>query len=729
MFKKGDQSRNYLLGGLLVLLSLALVTASGWLVRSQSTATGGSGPLGNTGVIMGAAGVSDSSTASAPAAVAGNAAIVVGTSYHNDVSPALRDMPAVPYTLRERKAENENPPIRIPGFVDAPDPVVQRSFAPIDSAVVAAPTPGLSFNGIGFPGVACNCAPPDTNGEVGATQYVQMVNEGYQVFDKTTGTSVFGPVSINTIWSGFSAPCNSGAGDPVVLYDQIANRWLISQFAGGSAITDECIAISTTSDATGSYNRYGFHLGSNFYDYPHLSVWPDGYYMSDNVFNAAGTTYLGPQPFVFDRAKMLAGQSATFQTTSAPLGGSVEPILPADLDGSTAPPAGAPDYFVGFGSPMPLYRFHVDWTTPANTTFANFANLTVAGFTQLCTTTRSCIPQPSTTAKLDAIADRPMFRLAYRNFGDHESMVTNHTVNVGGGQAGIRWYEIRIVNSSPSIYQQGSYAPDATHRWLGSAAMDKVGDIAIGYSASSTSVFPSLRYAGQIPSDPKGILGQGETTLFAGLGSQSGTGSRWGDYSDLTVDPIDDCTFWYTNEYYPAGATQYNWRTRIGSFQFPGCVSGPAPTATPASATATPAPATATPTRVPATATPTRVPATATPTRVPATATPTPTAGDFSLTVAPTSRTVPRNSSTTYAVSLTSLNGFAGSVTLSVTGLPSRATGTFSPNPVTLTSGGTGTSTFTVNVKRNVAPGTYTLTVRGVNGSLSHTQTVTLIIN
>ena len=214
------------------------------------------------------------------------------------------------------------------------------------------PAPILNFDGIPFPGVGCNCAPPDTNGEVGATQYVQMVNEGYQVFDKTTGNSVLGPNSISSLWSGFGGACETGgSGDPVVLYDQLADRWIITQFAtatGGIPITDECVAVSTTGDATGTYNRYGFHLGSNFFDYPHLSVWPDAYYMSMNVFNAAGTAYLGPQPFAFDRTAMLAGAPATFISPVGPLGASVAPFLPADLDGSTLPPAGAPNTFVEF---------------------------------------------------------------------------------------------------------------------------------------------------------------------------------------------------------------------------------------------------------------------------------------------------------------------------------------------------------------------------------------------
>jgi len=240
--------------------------------------------------------------------------IMVGQSYHKDTSPPLRDMLQMPMS-GESNEDYSHEALRNPAIpnnhIDRPDTVVQNTMFP-----EAMPTPILNFNGVPFPGVVCNCEPPDTNGEVGATQYVQIVNEGYQVFNKDTGASVLGPASIVSIWAGFGGVCQSGGqGDPVVLYDSIANRWLVSQFAGsGGTPTDECIAISQTSDATGSWHRYGFHLGSNFFDYPHLGVWPDGYYMSDNVFNAAGTQRLGPQPFVFDRVAMLAGNPATFIT-------------------------------------------------------------------------------------------------------------------------------------------------------------------------------------------------------------------------------------------------------------------------------------------------------------------------------------------------------------------------------------------------------------------------------
>jgi hypothetical protein len=320
---------------------------------------------------------------------------------------------------------------------------------------------------------------------------------------------------------------------------------------------------------------------------------------------------------------MLNGQSATFQTTSAALGSSTNPQLPSDLDGATLPPSGAANPFVEFGSTLKIYKFHVDWTTPSNTTFTNSANLTAAGFTQLCTTSRNCVPQQGTTQKLDGIGDRLMYRLAYRNFGDHESMVLSHSVS-SGGVAGMRWYEIRNPSTTASIYQQGTYQPDTTWRWMGSVAMDRSGDIALGYSASSSTVYPSIRYTGRLSTDALGTLPQGEATLYAGTGFQSGV-NRWGDYSNMTVDPTDDCTFWYTQEYNSSGG--WSWATRIGSFKFASC-GGVVPTNTP---TTPPAP-TNTPTRtntpVPgATNTPTRTPAPPTNTPVPPTATPTPGGG------------------------------------------------------------------------------------------------------
>lgn len=665
-----------------------------------------------------AAGFLSGNSVTAQAPTAQQNSVATGRSYHNDMSPPLVTLP--PWSAADGKSEheaNENP--KIPHrHIDTADPVVQNRHTSSALALAAPAIAGTlnNFDGIPFPGVGCSCAPPDTNGAVGKTQYVQIVNEGYQVFDKNTGASVLGPNSISSIWTGFGGACATlGQGDPVVLYDQLADRWIITQFAKSTSngpVTDECVAVSATGDATGSYYRYGFHLGSNFYDYPHLSVWPDGYYMSMNVFNSAGTAYLGPQAFAFNRAAMLIGAAASFVSPLGPLGGTVDPFLPANLDGFTLPPVGAPATFVGFPgqSSNPnytTYHFHADFITPANSTFTTFANPAAAGFTALCPSTRACVPENGviSSSYLDGIGDRLMFRLAYRNFGDHESVVGNYTVSASG-VAGIRWFELLNVTNGPvTKYQESTYQPDTTWRWMGSVAMDGQGNMALGFSASSSVIKPQLRYAGRLASDPLNTMAQGEAHLFDGAGSQSGTGNRWGDYSSLTVDPIDDSTFWYTNEYYAATGS-FNWRTRIGSFKLSGTSPSPTPTATPtATAIATPtATATATPTAT-ATATPTATP---TPTPVP----------DFSLSISPSSVTIGHNGGTaSYTVTITRTGVFNLPVTLSVSGLPAGATGSFAPNPAT------NSSSLTINVNASVNKGTYPFTVTGIGGSPSITRT------
>ena len=303
------------------------------------------------GAFTGSSALAQGSGAKGGVEIATKPTITAISSYKNDVSPALTDMPLWPVNFRESEHEANLNPLMLIDHVDMPDPVIQN--ARISALALLAPNipaPINNFDGIPSPGVVCNCSPPDTNGAVGATQYVQMVNEGIQVFNKVTGASVFGPVAINSIWAGFGGVCESGnSGDPIVMYDRISNRWVISQFRPGTGFTvptDECIAVSTTSDATGTWNRYGFHISTgNFMDYPHMGVWPDAYYFAFNVFNSSGTARLGPQAFAFDRAKMIAGLPAT--AIAGPLGANTQTYyLPADLDGPNLPPAGAPCPFV-----------------------------------------------------------------------------------------------------------------------------------------------------------------------------------------------------------------------------------------------------------------------------------------------------------------------------------------------------------------------------------------------
>jgi hypothetical protein len=496
----------------------------------------------------------------------------VGYSYHHDLSPALRDLPQGFADVKQRHEGPENP--KIPNrHKDMPDTVVQDSHASwLAKLAPSIPAPILNFDGIAFPGVNCNCAPPDTNGSVGTTQYVQIVNTGYEVFDKATGASVLGPNSIESIWSGFGGLCqSSGFGDPVVVFDKIARRWVVTQFAGGSVPTDECIAVSTSDDATGTYNRYGFHLSNNFVDYPKIAVWPDAYYLSINLFSSSTFAYLGPQPFAFDRAAMIAGQPLTTFVSFPALGPNVAPMLPADQDGLRLPPPGSPNPYLGWpqSGTYTLYHFHVDFVNIGNSTFTTFANPPAAPFTQPCPNTRACVPELGVSSFdwLDSLGDRLMHRLAYRNFRDHEALVGNYTV-LANGTTAPRWFELRGVTAGPvTVFQESTYQPDTDWRWMGSVAMDKRGNLAIGFSASSSTIHPQIRYAGRLRRDPINTLAQGEAHLFDGAGSQTDTVNRWGDYSNMAIDPVDDRTFWFTSEYYSAN-TSFNWKTRIGNFKF-----------------------------------------------------------------------------------------------------------------------------------------------------------------
>jgi Carboxypeptidase regulatory-like domain len=564
-----------------------------------------------------------SSSAQSAAQSSGTPQAVVINSISNGVSSAVRDMPlAVPTGEREIEADllRVKPNVQVPaGFVD---PAVQTI-----PGALAAPTPMANFEGqssvdSGGSAAGCLCTPPDPNGAVGPTQYVQMVNSVFSVYQKTSGTRLSGPTQINSLFQNLPADSRcriDNNGDPVVVYDQLADRWLVSQFAvgGGSGPTSsECIAISKTPDATGEYYIYDFSLGPIFEDYPHFGLWPDAYYMSTHEFSfASGNAFLGSAAWAFERDKMLVGQPARMvkfklgSTSNMFFGGH----LPSNLDGFTLPPAGSPNYFAevdaaGDGPPpdggptaatLRIWKFHVDWSNPANSTFGSSGNpssrTSVADFARPnCSATVAgggCVPQLGDAGELDAIGDRLMYRNAYRNFGDHESLVLNHTVvaNATTGQMGPRWYEIRDPGGTPTIFQQSTFGPtsqtDLLYRWMSSIAMDRAGDIAIGYSTSSQINFPSIGYAGRLAGDPVNTLGQGETQLFAGTGPQrnelfipfSPTGfGRWGDYTDMTVDPLDDCTFWYTNMYYSSTDNVATiWHTRIGSFKFPQCTPRP----------------------------------------------------------------------------------------------------------------------------------------------------------
>jgi hypothetical protein len=589
---------------------------------------------------------------------------------NHDVSPPLIDIapaPAPPASDKKEKVPKKGPPVPAPS---PSDPVIQSS-----PGTAAAPALGLGFEGVGqgFSGpagtFAVSSAPPDTNAAVGPNHVVEIVNQSFAIFNKS-GTAIYGPVATNTLWSGFGGGCQANDdGDATVEYDKLANRWIISQFSVSTTPYLQCVAVSTTGDPTGSYYRYSFQY-SNFPDYPKLGVWPDAYYTTFNMFRN-GQTFVGPEICAYDRAKMMAGQAATQQCFT--LGTAYGGLLPSDLDGSTPPPAGSPNYVLGFGTnSLQLWKFHVDWTTPSSSSLSGPTTIPVASFSPACSGGGTCIPQPGTSQRLDSLADRLMYRLAYRNFGDHESLVVNHSVTAGSS-VGVRWYELRSPGGTPTVYQQGTYAPDSAYRWMGSIAMDRNGDIAMGYSTSSSSISPGIRYTGRLAGDPLGSMTQGEGVIVNGSGSQTATLSRWGDYTSMAVDPTDDCTFWYANEYL-AGNGTFNWHTRIGSFKFAGCGST--------------------------------------------------TASDFSIAASPASLSVAQGGSGTSTVSTAVTSGSAQTVALSATGQPAVTTVSFSPASVTAG----GSSTMTMTVGAGTAPGTYPITVTGTGTSATHTTTVTLTV-
>ncbi len=448
----------------------------------------------------------------------------------------------------------------------------------------AAPTLGLSFDGlgVGFPGFTVNSLTANPSGAAGLTQYVQWVNGSFAVFNKSTGAVVLGSVAGKTIWKGFGGGCETNNdGDPYVTYDKIANRWVFSRVSvtGGPPFL-ECIAVSTASDATGRYNRYAFtHDVLN--DSPKLAVWPDGYYETFNRFITAENRLVGSEVCALDRTAMQSGLAATMVCFFVDFTG----ILASDFDGTVLPPPGSPNYVLSLfdsNHSLHLFQFHVDFITPANSSFGGPTVIFVDPFGG--PGPGAFVAQPGTIYFLSSFADRLMYRLSYRNFGDHESLVLNHSVLLtpSGSIGGVRWYEIQNPGgfglNPPVVVQQSTVAPDTDSRWLGSIAMDKAGDIALGYNVSSSVTFPSLAMTGRLASDPASTM-QPETLIMAGTGSQSiplQNSGDFGTYSSMQVDPSDDCTFWFTGEYLKTTGT-LNWSTRIASAKFSNCTGAPPP--------------------------------------------------------------------------------------------------------------------------------------------------------
>ncbi len=591
---------------------------------------------------------------------------------------ALRDAPiAVPEFILDREV---NPRLSTnPDFdpkregVNGIDPLLAVQAAAQPAAPSDFTTPIVNMDGQGYTFLN----PPDTVGDVGADHFIQMINDGggasIMIYDKT-GAPVAGPITLASLGSG--GACASGLGDPIVLYDELADRWLLSEFA--SSGSHLCVYISQTPDPTGSYWRYDF-ITPSFPDYPKYAVWPDAYYVTSNENN--------PAAYALDRTSMLSGAAATSQRFTAPnlSGFPFQALTPADLDGPTPPAAGTPDIIMRHrdtevhgpaGMPtqdiLEMWQLDVDWATPANSTFTQMPDILVSEFdSDLCgLSSFNCFPQPGSGTTLDPLREVIMFRLQYRNFGSHEILVGNFVTDVDGtNHGGVRWFELRRSGGAWSLHQEGTYAPDASHRWMGAISMDGSGNIALGYNVSdATSVFPSLRYVGRLATDPLGVMTTAETTLVAGAAANGS--NRYGDYSAMSVDPADGCTFWFTGEYNAAST----WSTRIGAFKFNQCTGGLGP--------------------------------------------------NFTLEADPSLLNVCAPGTVTTTLLLDSHFGFSQSVFLTDT-VPAGVTTAFSDNPVIPTAA----TVYTATADESVAAGAYDLVVTGAGVTLTHQVTVSLVVN
>ena len=547
------------------------------------------------------------------------------------------------------------------------DPVLQKEVGPFVSA-----TPGADFDGIPANGFA----PSDSNLAVGPNHIVETVNVQLAVYSKS-GTLLSGPTNFGTFFAPLGGNCAAGASDPIVLYDRAADRWLISDIGyTGSAPFLECVGVSKTNDPTGAYFLYSYSFGTSLNDYPKLGVWAtasnSAYLASYNIF--APTGFAGAQLCGMDRAKMLAGTPGAAQICKQ-TPNSEGSYLPGDMDGPTPPADGTPGLFLTWqnNNPGQLFRRMLTLNFGAGTaTLSAATTINVANNNLACGNGGSCVPQLGTPQTLDTLGERLMYRFAIRHFADHDRAVVNHAV-ANGSQVAVRWYELYDPAGSVTLNQQGTFAPDTTYRWMASIAEDRNQDIGIGYSASSSSINPAIRFTGRVPSDAAGTL-ETEDSLLAGTGSQTSGLSRWGDYTAMQVDPSDDCTFWYVDQYEKVSGT-FNWNTNIGSFAFTSCTA------------------------------------------------------DFTVGASPSSLTIPQGGNGTSTITVTSLSGFNSATTLSASGLPSGVTAAFVPNPVTPPADGNVTSTLTLTASNTATTGTATVTITGTSGALVHSTTITLTVN
>lgn len=444
------------------------------------------------------------------------------------------------------------------------DPVAQTELIP-----GLMPDPLLTFAGISNYSQPNLSWPPDTNGDVGGNYYIQTVNTSIAIFNKTTGALIT-QLTFNQFFPNDGSPCErEHSGDPVVVYDRFAQRWVITDFkVSANGPFYECVAVSATSDpVSGGWYFYSLLISStDLNDYPKVGVWRDSYFITFNMFSNYGNSWGGVQVWALEKARMINGLSVTPIYFSLSAASGYASLLPAHA--LSLPPAGAPNYLAAVGLPddLLIWKFTPNWSNPGLSTFTGPTVLNVAPFAAAAS-----IPQPGSSYLLDSLSYRPMMQLIYRAVNGVEALWLTHTV-ASGGVAGMRWYEIRQPAGAPVLFQQGTYQPDLHHRWMGSLAVDQDGNMALGYSIGSAAMYPSIRYSGRLAGETLGLLPQGEKTLHNGTYSQSFY-TRWGDYSAMAVDPSDDCTFYYTTEYYSSSVTQpsTNWQTRIGSFKYPSC--------------------------------------------------------------------------------------------------------------------------------------------------------------
>jgi len=435
----------------------------------------------------------------------------------------------------------------------------------VDPVVQETPGYNQAKTLVNWPGQSDGSCPPDPTGAVGLNYYVQAVNATpFKIFNKATGAQVGTVRQIGNLWS----PSAGSDGDPIVLYDKFADRWLVSEMGWNSKKI--YVAISTTGDPTGTYYTYTFST-PDYPDFPKFSIWQDGYYMTSNQ---------SPQNiYVFQRSQMLLGLTpkSFYKTFSPPNGGGFFCPLAADVDGDL-PPAGTPcpiftyqdnGWGTGLTDGINVFTMTVNWTPATPTATITTTLLPSAAFDASYSYTWDDIAQPGTSQKLDGIGGVFNFRAQYRVWAGYNSVVLCMGVKVSGTQRSIRWYELRQTGGTWSIYQQGTYAPsDGLNRWCGSIAMDNYGSIGMAYAVSgSSTVYPSIRYTGRINTDPLGTMTFAEVDAMAGTSAMTtDCGNRWGDYSHTSLDPSDGVTFWHTGEYVSSGG---NPSTRIISFQIP----------------------------------------------------------------------------------------------------------------------------------------------------------------